>query len=269
MITMTTKKTHSDATFYSKEGQPHFDVTPKVAKEMGLYYSVTEIQKIEASPGLDRWKLNTAIKTADENPCEADEDLKSYQSRIIKQMYDNNSATALGTKIHDAIENVLSGDKEREQVDKDLLPFVNPALDYFYDKGFEIVDLEKIVVNPQEAYAGTADVIAKTPKGQDFILDWKSTNTIPSTPYAQQPEQISAYAVAEFGYDRVMNGEIWGANFYISTSSIYKRGEHKGKAKFKVSSYRPEELAEAYKRFMIVNELFRIRTGYDPRIQNS
>lgn len=255
--------------FYSKEGTPHFDVTPAVAQEMGLFYSVTEIQRIESSPGLDRWKLNTAIQTADENPMKVDEDIKTYQSRIIKTMYENNNATALGTKIHDAIEHVLSGDREREQVDDDLLPYVNPALDYFYDKGFEIVDLEKIVVNRSEAYAGTADVIAKTKSGQDFILDWKSTNTIPSKPYAQQPEQISAYAVAEYGYERVMNGEIWGANFYISTSSIYKRGEHKGKAKFKVSSYRPEELAEAYKRFMVVNELFRIRTGYDPRKQDS
>ena len=255
--------------FYSKDGTPHFDVTPAVAKEMGLFYSVTEIQKIEASPGLDRWKLNTAIQTADENPMQEDEDLKTYQRRIIKQMYEGNNATALGTKIHDAIEQVLTETIKREQVDEDLLPYVNPALDYFYEKGFEIQHIEKIVTNEHEAYAGTADVIARTKNNQDFILDWKSTNTIPSSPYPQQPEQISAYAVAEFGYDRVMAGEIWGANFYISTSSIYKRGEHKGKAKFKVSSYNPQELAEAYKRFMLVNELFRARTGYDPRPESN
>lgn len=254
--------------FYAKDGTPHFDVTPKVAMEMGLFYSVTEIQKIEASPGLDRWKLNTAIETASNSPIRDDEDIKAYQRRIIEEMYGDKSATALGTKIHDAIEHVLSGERTREQVSEDLLPFVNPPLDYFEEKGFEVVDLERIVVNENEGYAGTADVLAKTPNGMDIIMDWKSTKTIPSKPYNSHPEQISAYAVAHFGYDRVMNGEIWGANAYISTSEIYKRGENKGKAKFKVASYKPQELAEAYTRFQIVNELFRIRTGYDPRVSN-
>ena len=255
--------------YYSREGVPHFDVTPKVAREMGLLWSVTEIQKVEASPGLDRWKLNTAIQYASENEMHMDEDIKSYQKRVLNGMYEGKSATALGTKIHDAIEKVLSEEMDRGDIDDDLVPFVDPALDYFYEKKFKIIDLERIVVNRDEGYAGTADVIAKTTNDQDFILDWKSTKTIPSKPYPSHPEQISAYAVAQFGYERVMRGEIWGANAYINTHEVYKRGEKKGQAKFRVHSYRPEELAEAYQRFQIVNELWRIRNNYDARKQNS
>lgn len=250
--------------FYDREGNPHFDVRPKQAKEMGLFYSVTEIQKIEASPGLEMWKLNTAIETADASPRGTDESIDNYKKRIKNEMYSGSSATNLGTRIHDAIENCLGSSDHIKQIDDDLLPYVRPAITYFKEKGFVPISLEKIVTHPGEAYAGTADVIAKTSGGKDFILDWKSTKTIPSKPYATHPEQISAYAVAEFGYERVMNGEIWGANAYISTSVLDKSGD----AKFRVHSYKPSVLAEAYKRFMLINELFRIRTGYDPREQN-
>ena len=92
-------------------------------------------------------------------------------------------------------------------------------------------------------------------------MDWKSTGTIPSKPYASHPEQISAYAVAEYGRDRVMNGEIWGANAYISTKDL----DRQGLAKFRVHSYKPEELAKSYQNFEKICELWRIRNDYDPR----
>lgn len=247
--------------YYDKEGNPHFSVTPKKAKEMGLYWSVTEIQKIEASPGLEVWKLNTAIECAHNNPKKLDEDIKEYQKRIKKSMYEGDSVTNLGTRIHDGIEHVLNGDMALGDVAEDLFPFVKPAVDYFKEKEFEVVDLERIVVNSDQGYAGTCDCIAKTSGGLDFILDWKSTKTIPSKPYPSHPEQVSAYAVATFGRDRVMNNEIWGANAYISTSAKDKEGL----AKFRVHSYRPEVLAQAYQNFELICQLWRLRNNYDPR----
>lgn len=248
--------------FYDKDGNPHFDLTPRKAKEMGYFYSVTEIQRIEASPGLDIWKQNTLLENAYTHPPEEDEELKPFQVRIKNALYGDKSATALGTKIHDGIEQVLGGVKALKHLDSDLVPFVQPAIEYFQEKGFEAEHLERIVVHEDEAYAGTADVIGKTPGGQDFILDWKSTKKCPSKPYPQQPEQISAYAVAHFGLDRVMNGEIWGANVYISTTETDKKT---GMAKIKACSYNPEQVAEHYKVFCLVNNLFRCRTKYDPR----
>ena len=247
--------------FYAKDGTPHFDLAPAKAKELGLYFSVTEIQKCEANPGLDRWKLNTAIDTSVKNPMTAHEKIEDYRRRIINAMYADNSATQLGTDIHDAIEHILDGSRTIDHVSQDLLPYVKPAIEYFQEKEFEVVALEKIVVNVDEGYAGTADCIAKS-GDLDFILDWKSTKTIPSKPYDSHPEQVSAYAVAYFGEDRVMNGEIWGANAYISTSAKDKKT---GLAKFRVHSYEPSVLAEAYKRFKIVNNLWRMRNKYDPR----
>lgn len=251
--------------FYSKEGVPHFDVTPKKAQEMGLLWSVTEIQRVEHSEGLKQWAINTAIQACADNPQHMDEPFDAYKKRIRGCMYGDNSSLQLGTDIHDAIERVLARGVDLGDITDRLQPFVTPAVNYFMEKGFEVLEVEKIVVNLEEGYAGTADMIARSKKNQDFILDWKSTGNIPSTPYPNQIEQISAYAVAQFGKERVMDGEIWGANAYIHQEELYKRGDKKGQAKFKVHAYEPKELANAYERFLKVIALWRCRSGYDPR----
>jgi len=254
--------------FYSKEGVPHFDVTPKKAQEMGLYYSVTEIQKLEHNEGISQWKINTAIQCCANNGQEDGESFDDYKRRIKRDMYGDSSSTQLGTDIHNAIERVLSRGVDLGDIEDRLIPYVTPAVNYFLGQEFELISVEKIVTNQKEGYAGTADMIAQSKNKQDFILDWKTTGNIPSKPYPGQVEQVSAYAVAEFGEDRVLNEEIWGANAYIHQKEFYKIGERKGQAKFRVHSYNPETLARAYRGFLKVLDLWRFRTGYDPRQHN-
>lgn len=254
--------------YYSSEGVPHFDVTPKKAKEMGLFYSVTEILRVLYSQGLETWKINSAIDYCFNNPPNGEIDICDYKKEVKQEMYDD-TALSLGTSIHDNIERILRGQLELEDVDKKLQKFVVPCIEYFRGKKFKLHDIEAIVTNSDEGYAGTADIVAETADGDPFIMDWKSTGTIPSKPYFSQKLQISAYAVATFGLDRVMNHEVWGANAYISTSQVWKRGAEKGKAKFKVMSYEPEVLAESYKSFQMVCALWREIEGYDPRVKDN
>lgn len=250
--------------FYSKEGRPHFDLAPRQAKAKGLLFSVTEILRVLHSQGLEMWKLNSCIEYCFNNPPNMDMDLDIYKKQVRGGMYDD-SATALGTKIHDEIESILRDEKDLEDSPKDLEKFVRPCIEYFRSKRFQIMDVEKIVVNTDEGYAGTTDVVAKTAGGQDFIMDWKSTTTIPSKPYFSQQLQIGAYAVATFGEKAVLDHTVWGANAYISTRDVWKRGEQKGQAKFKVVSYRPEKVSELYRQFKKVISLWRIIEDYDPR----
>lgn len=253
--------------FYSKEGRPHFDLAPREAKARGLLYSVTEILRVLHSQGLEMWKINSAIEYCFKNPVtELDEetDLQTYKKMVRGGMYDD-SATALGTKIHDEIEHILRDGRALEDTPKDLIKYVQPCIEYFMSKKFKIIDIEQIVVNEDEGYAGTADVVAQTKNGQDFIMDWKSTTTIPTKPYYTQKLQIGAYAVATFGEQAVKDHQVWGANAYVSTRDVWKRGDQKGQAKFKVHSYRPEEIAELYEQFKTVCALWRIIEDYDPR----
>lgn len=246
---------------YDKDGNPHFDLAPRHAKEKGLYFSVTEIQKVEAQPGLEMWKTKVMLEEAYWNPAQDNEDEKQFAKRVRNALYGDDTASGLGTRIHDGIEHVLGGTRKLQDLPAELIPYVEPAEEYFQMKGFVVKHLEKVVVNEEDGYAGMCDVIAETAKGQKFILDWKSTKNIPSKPYPNHPEQISAYAVAHYGRDAVMNGEVWGCNAYISTT----KKDADGCALFRPHSYRPEVLAEAYKIFDMVNNLWRIRNNYDPR----
>ena len=88
----------------------------------------------------------------------------------------------------------MNGEKKIEDLDSEIRKYVIPAVEYFNDKGFEIIELEKTVVSPL-GYGGTADCIAKAKGGQLFVLDWKSTKTKgrAGLPYSGQPEQVAAY----------------------------------------------------------------------------
>ena len=60
----------------------------------------------------------------------------------------------------------MEGIKTISQVRPKLIPFVKPAIDYFDEKGFENLTLEKTVVNLNEGYAGTVDCAATAPGGR-------------------------------------------------------------------------------------------------------
>ena len=249
---------------YDKEGNPHFDLTPAKAKKAGLYFSVTEHQKVIGKPGLEIWKLHEHLKTAHMHPPFNGEDAAAYIKRIKGITYRTGGGAAeLGSKIHAAIEEVLIEEKTLDDIEPELLKFVAPAIRYFKSKNFEVLDIEKTVVNSDEGYAGTADAACLTSCGKKFILDWKSRKTggRKVEPYSGQPEQVAAYGAAYFGSDAVTANEVWGLNVFIATDKFTDDGE----AEIYVTSYKPEEMARNYDTFCLVAELWRRIEGYDPR----
>ena len=180
---------------YDKDGNPHFNLTPAQAKKEGLFFSVTEHQGVLAK-AIELWKLGQHLKTAFQYPPRNGEDEQSFIKRIKGITWKNGGGAAeLGTEIHAGIESVLNKEKKVEDLDVDLRKYVAPAIRYFESKKFEILDVEKVVVNEKQGYAGTADAVGKTPCGKKFILDWKSRKfgDRKVVPYDGQPEQVSAY----------------------------------------------------------------------------
>jgi len=250
---------------YDIDGVSHFHLTPAKAKAQGLFFSVTEHQKVLAKPALEIWKVGEAIKAAKSHRPRDDEDDASYVRRIKAESY-SSAAADLGTSIHDAIQKVLEGNKTVEELEPKLQPFVRPAINYFEVKGFKDFALEKTVVNVNEGYAGTVDCAATAAGGQLFVLDWKSRKTSPKykklAPYDGQPEQVAAYAAAFYGEDQVEAGKVWGANAFISTTET----DDDGNARFEVVSYTPDEMKHHFETFKLVAELWRRANKYDPRV---
>jgi len=251
------------AHYYSAEGLM-YDTDLRQARKDKLFASVTTQQKIEASPGLEVWKQNELLKLTLSHPLLDGEDADNFIRRIKKTHWDLSKDTMeLGTRIHDAIHTCLEKNVGVDCIDDDLVPYVSPAINYCREKEFIIKDLEKPLVNVDEAYAGMADCIAETPCGLKFILDWKSKKTKPGEkikPYPDQMEQISAYAVAYWGLDAIQRGEVYGINAYISTTEIID-----GFARFERCVYEPKDLLDSYEKFQAVCQLWRLRNKYDPR----
>jgi len=250
--------------FYDSEGGSHFDVTPAQAKKAGYLFSVTTQFGMLDKPGLKVWLDNELAKAAFLEPPFDGESLQEFTRRVKSQRYRNTGgAASLGTDIHQGIEDVLLG-KSLDQIAAGLRKYVEPAVTYFREKEFQIEELEKITVCMDHTFAGTIDVVAKTPSGHDIIMDWKSKKSQPGKSMAPYPEnkwQLAAYAVSEFGEDRVNNHEIWAANAFISTTE-----EENGLARFEVHSYKPEEVASNWKVAKALFELFRLVNNYDPRL---
>ena len=134
---------------YRPDGTPVFNLSKSEAKKAGLYLSVSEILSIEAKPGLEVWKLNEHIKMAAQTPRLPDETDANYIRRVKANTWKATSGAAtLGTEVHDATEKVLSGERDIGDIDSQIRKFVIPAKRYFEEKGFEILDLEKVVVSP-------------------------------------------------------------------------------------------------------------------------
>lgn len=271
---------------YSDDGTPHFHLSAAQAKKEGLFFSVTEHQKVLAKPALEHWKLNEHLKTAHQNPPRGGEDEAAYAKRVKQLNWKNGGgAAALGTKIHEALESVFALEQAKQvakaagknledleptsamkclgDLDVQMRPFVTPALNWFNEKQFEILEIEKTLVNKDEGYAGTVDLAVLTPCGKKSVIDWKSRKTAGRKiqAYPENSAQCAAYAAAYFGPEAVENKQCWAANVIISTDEKSPEGD----ARFAVITYTPDEVAYHYDTFRMTCELWRRTEGYDPR----
>src|SRR5271165_1359426 len=135
----------NDSHFYSKEGQARYEVpysdpskgmrksTLADAKKNGWLPSVTTITKVLAAPALVEWIRREAATAVATTPRKPDEDLDSFVDRCLTVDAEAvaDAAKQLGTNVHDAIENALSGDG----YDLNLMPFVEPTVKAVYALG--------------------------------------------------------------------------------------------------------------------------------------
>lgn len=222
------------------------------ARKLGLFPSVTNILGVIAKPGLDKWKLQQVAKAAYQAPPDGKESVEYFTDRIIEAAFDQVvDAADFGSQIHDALEKVFEG----EPVEEQLLPYVQPTLEWKRKFGLTFTQREIVLVNPGEGYAGRCDVIAQGKKGQLVILDYKTRKTKEGekvTPYDGQGMQLAAYAVAHWG--EAMLEKVTAANVYISTTEP---------GRMEVCKH--EDLAGEWQAFKAACVLWRKTKGFDPR----
>jgi hypothetical protein len=222
-----TKQKSSGSHWYALDGSPcHFmpkkdgtgdrNTTLADARKLGLFPSVTNVLGVVAKPGLDKWKLQQVALAAFRFPPDGKESPEYFTDRIIESAFDQVAEAAdLGSQIHDALEKILEG----MPVEEEMLPYVQPTIEWKRQKGITFEHREIALVNQTHGYAGRCDVIGKGKKGQPLILDYKTRKTKPGepcTPYDGQGAQLAAYAAAYWG--TAMLPEVHAANVFISTT---------------------------------------------------
>lgn len=167
-------------------------------KRTDLVASVTNILSVIAKPALVSWLCEQSILAALTLPRGVDETLDAFAHRVVSDSREQVSQAAdLGTQIHDAAENYLrSGVFNGSPSIQELFQPVKTWLDANVE---EVLELETVVVNPEERYAGRVDIIASF-KGVGFCVADLKTQKIRNGKaafYDTFPLQLSAYLMAQ------------------------------------------------------------------------
>jgi len=112
-------------------------------------------------------------------------------------------AAVWGTMIHEAIEKILKG--EEAQYDKRMAPSIETFKQWRAQYPLEVVDpvldIERRVVDVEQGYAGTVDVIAEV-EGVVSIIDLKTSTTLTKEFGLQTAAYMHAYNTMEFSGPR-------------------------------------------------------------------
>lgn len=163
---------------------------------------VTTLIGVLNKEAIPKWAAGAVAEYVAQN-ADAVEQLRSMGERgmvnALKEVpwKKRDDAGERGTKLHDHAERLLRG--EDVDVDDELVPVIENALDFLDDWHIEPLLIEFATGHRAAWYAGTGDLIARYRRPDTGatgvgIFDWKSGKRI----YPETGWQLAAYAGAEF-----------------------------------------------------------------------
>jgi CRISPR/Cas system-associated exonuclease Cas4 (RecB family) len=224
------------------------------AKKLHLLPSVTGYTGILDKPALLNWKATQVAIAAFNTPPQPDETVEYFCERVIGASKAPVAAAAdLGSKVHDALEKLLT--EGPFGVPDDMWDYVGPVVDWKKKNKIVYTDIEVVLVNTDYGYAGRCDALGTDEGGNRLVIDYKTRKTKPKQkvgPYDTQGMQLAAYAVAKWGEDQLHT--VHGYNVYISTTEVGR-----------VEPYKHDSLVPHWEAFKAACILWRHVKGYDPR----
>lgn len=207
--------------FYTQDGKPLYQVEKKDGSGMRPFTlsdarkmnprplpSVTTILKTLHREALVQWRVEQACLSVLTAPRKEAEELDAFVERVLheERQQDQEAKTAadLGTRIHKALEDELSG----RVAEHEMLPWIEPVWEFLNGLGCKSCESEKIIVG--DGYAGRVDLIQDLPDKR-MVWDFKTTRKVPKTAYWEHQMQCAAYGWADCAHKT--------GNIYISTSN--------------------------------------------------
>lgn len=240
--------------WYTKEGYPRHGASMAEARREGYRPSVTEVTGTMAKPGLEYWKIGKAIEAAMEEPWNGEEARDQYIGRIRNAgARTGQEAANFGTRIHKFLEYHFSG---KPQDNASLLAYVRPLLTRWEQKGVEVIETEKVVVNNEYGFGGTCDGLIQPASGAwHGVIDFKTTNKREPrdmVPYLEHKIQLAAYGATLF--DPTQWDEVKLINIFISSTNP---------GAFRIVMHE-EPIVKLFNTFLDCMSLWIVRNEYDP-----
>jgi hypothetical protein len=244
-----------------RDGEPRaeHDATLREARKQMLYASPTSIDKQEfVNEFLQKWKTEQVALAAAENPKQAHEDDEAYMNRIYQLSLEKSTTAAdFGKEVHAAIEHypMLPGDPK-------LVPFLDLFGAWYDANVFTVEASEEILVDHDIGVAGRSDKIVRGHDGNLYLDDYKTQGVKVDDKGRDRPvfydswcRQLSFYSVAYAKKVGIF------PNIPICRSIIINSKQAQPPW---VKVWTKEEIAYAYKNFVLATWRFYTRKNYFP-----
>lgn len=269
--------------YYERGGVPRYTIatasakaksssratTIKDCRKFGWVPSVSEVQKLLSSPGLNEWKLKNAIdKAYDVYANEPGKSAESFIASVREAIgEESESITGLGTDWHDLIYNLFVG-----KPDTEVAPRYVAQLNKVYGHWIPIA-AEYPFANMRMGYGGRIDQMIFVPDRNEIVLiDLKTKHSKIGAEIEPEDEhcmQLAAYSNGiEFPLDKKPASGWVNPDFEIPPGATFSYANLYMKTKEPVDMLKIWDMREGAKQWRIFKnlmEIWRLKNEYDPR----
>jgi hypothetical protein len=270
-----------NAHWYRRDGEPLHSVpsakgslqtatmrptTLRDARKLGLLPSVTNVLGVIAKPELVEWKMTQAVLAALTLPRLNGEGEDGFAKRVVEDAQSRvRSAAEFGTAFHAGAEQVAKS-LEVDQAGP-YAAWLCLHRDWFQAKCVRVVWTERVLVNAELGYAGTADLLVEHQEHGLTLVDYKtqSFGTKPLTPAlspsngargSKGPKVYKSWCQQLAAYRRALGKPVACLSVIVNSAEASAPVEH---------LWSEEELRSGLESFEAALVIWRNEKGYDPR----
>ena len=252
-----------NAHWYQADGEPMHSIlsqkgearptTLRDARKLGLLPSVTNILGVINKPELVEWKMTQAVLAALTLPRRENEGEDEFARRVVEDAQSRvKTAVDFGSAFHAGAEQVA----KTLEVDPagPYAAWLNLHRDWFQANCVRVVWTERVLVNTEFGYAGTADLLVEHQQHGLTLVDYKTQGVKPG----RTARAYSSWCLQLAAYRRAIGKPMACMNVIANSTEASALVEH---------VWSEQELGGAWECFQAALVIWRNEKSYDPRVQ--
>ena len=233
----------------SAKGEPR-PTTLRDARKLSLLPSVTNILSVIAKPELTAWLQEQAVMAALTLPRVVGESEDAFAKRVVADSQTTRDGAAdVGTAFHHGAQRVAQT-LEVDQTDR-LAPWLNYYRDWFQANCVRLLWTERVLVNAELGYAGTADLLMEHQAYGLTLVDLKTQGV----KAAMGPSTYKSWGYQLAAYRRALGKPVVCVNLILNSREPHEPVE---------APWSEEELERCWVAFEAARRLWMIEKRYDP-----